>query len=100
MLLAALVAHRKLDQDPIAYVRKHYCEKAVESQQQVDYLVKEWGCVAAKPRHRAWEGGSTTTPASKVSAPHGASTQPRDKNGRWTTGPPVPTRGNVWGKTT
>lgn len=50
MLLAALVAYRKVDDDPIAYVRKHYCKKAVESQAQVDYLVKKWKCKPAEPR--------------------------------------------------
>jgi hypothetical protein len=65
MFLAALVAHRRgilevLGQpvpegfdDPIAYVRKNYCEKAVETDKQVDFLVKDWGCKTAKPS-RDW----------------------------------------------
>jgi hypothetical protein len=55
--LAALVAHRVKQigavavgcdvgmKNPIKYVRAHYCQKAVESKKQVDFLVEEWGCV-------------------------------------------------------
>lgn len=50
MFLSALVAYRKAAEDPIAYVRKNYCHKAVESKAQVAYLVKDWGCKDALPR--------------------------------------------------
>lgn len=58
LVLAALAACRakagKLvipDDDPIMYVRLNYCEKVVETQTQVDFLVEHWGCKPVKPRH-------------------------------------------------
>ena len=50
LYLAALVAEGKLDPDPIGWVRKHYCPKAVESLVQVQFLVKHYGCPARAPR--------------------------------------------------
>lgn len=50
MVFAALVAFRKVSDDPIKYVRENYCKKAVESQKQVNYLVAEWGCKTAEAR--------------------------------------------------
>lgn len=50
-VLAALV--RFMDpsiKDAIGYVRKNYCKKAVESQKQIDFLVKEFGCTPAPAR--------------------------------------------------
>lgn len=44
MVLAALVAHFEHSPDPIGYVREYYCAKAVESIEQVAYLVTRWGC--------------------------------------------------------
>jgi len=49
MFLAALVAEMAVDPDPIAYVRKHYCQKAVETREQVRFLEKQYGCPTAKP---------------------------------------------------
>jgi protein-tyrosine phosphatase len=49
--LAALVATRKVSDDPIAYVRKHYCPCAVETTVQVKFLVKHFGCKPATPRY-------------------------------------------------
>lgn len=60
-VLAALVATMTGEKDAIAYVRQHYCQKAVESQAQVDFLVKHFGIVAAhvEPRYgsgsKQWE---------------------------------------------
>jgi hypothetical protein len=45
---AALVAHMTGETDAISYVRKHYCHKAVESQEQVKFLHKHYGVVEAK----------------------------------------------------
>jgi hypothetical protein len=41
-LLSALVAEAG-EKDAIQYVRKNYCDKAVESKAQVDFLMKEYG---------------------------------------------------------
>lgn len=50
LVLSALVAKLGLDEDPIAYVRQVHCKKAVESQAQVDWLVKHYGCKPATPQ--------------------------------------------------
>lgn len=46
--LAALVKHLNGNLDAIAYVRKNYCEKAVESKSQVQWLMKHYGINEAK----------------------------------------------------
>lgn len=45
-VLAAIVAEMG-KKDAINYVRKHYCKKAVESKEQVDFLAKHYGVVPA-----------------------------------------------------
>jgi hypothetical protein len=45
--LAALVSHYG-EKDAIEYVRQHYCQKAVESAKQVDYLNKHFGIKKAQ----------------------------------------------------
>ncbi len=42
-VLAALVAYMTGEKDAITYVRKHYCEKAVESDSQIAFLNKNFG---------------------------------------------------------
>jgi hypothetical protein len=44
----AAVVHQMMPEveDPITYVRTHYCEKAVESSEQVAFLVKHYGAKA------------------------------------------------------
>jgi protein-tyrosine phosphatase len=49
--LAALVATRKVSDDPIAYVRENYCPCAVETPAQVKFLVEHFGCKPATPRY-------------------------------------------------
>jgi len=56
LLMAAVFAMAGMP-DPIQYVRDNYCTKAVESQEQVDFLIKHYGVKAAKPRY-----GHTKTP--------------------------------------
>jgi protein-tyrosine phosphatase len=48
--LAALVATRKVSDDPIAYVRQNYCPCAVETTAQVEFLAGHFGCKHAVPR--------------------------------------------------
>lgn len=48
MVLSALVAHMTGEKDAIQYVRKHYCEKAVESAVQVKFLMDHFGVSHAK----------------------------------------------------
>lgn len=49
IILAALIAYRKWDTNPIQYVRNNYCHKAVESHEQIQYLHKHFGCPIVKP---------------------------------------------------
>jgi hypothetical protein len=46
-VLAALVAELGAEKDAIQYVRKHYCSKAVESEAQVNFLMKHYGVFSA-----------------------------------------------------
>lgn len=50
-LLAAIVAEMsgKKDYPAIQYVRQHYCKKAVESKEQIAFLVKHYGVETAEP---------------------------------------------------
>lgn len=60
LLLAALVAVVMPDEkDPIGWVRERHCEKAVESQRQIDFLVEHYGARPAEPskRGRVGQGG-------------------------------------------
>jgi hypothetical protein len=50
LVLVSLVFHLLDEQDAIGYVRKHYCSKAVETQKQIDWLVKEYGIKPQSPR--------------------------------------------------
>lgn len=43
LVLAALVTYMTGELDSISYVRKHYCERAVESGTQVEFLNKHFG---------------------------------------------------------
>lgn len=56
-VLAALVAHMTGRKDAIQYVRDAYCKKAVESQAQVDFLVKHYGVDPVEPaKTHSWSG--------------------------------------------
>lgn len=77
--LAALVKHMGAEEDAIGYVRKHYCEKAVESKAQIDFLKKEWGVKDAKPSKGAssykpskWAGTTTDKGDQVFTALHGS----------------------------
>jgi hypothetical protein len=48
ILLSALVKVMRGEADAIAYVREHYCKKAVESEAQVKFLVKQFGILTAE----------------------------------------------------
>lgn len=63
-VLAALVAHMTGEKDATAYVRKHYCKKAVESKSQIAFLKKHYGITPAKPTKdysaSTWKSGRTS----------------------------------------
>lgn len=60
LFFAALVISMGISNDPIAYVRKNYCKKAVESKEQVEFLVTHFGAktAEAKSHYPAYSGGS------------------------------------------
>ncbi len=59
LFLAALVSlHEDVTDDPIAYVRKHHCKKAVESDSQLKFLKKHFG-IKIKG-HKPTKGGGYT----------------------------------------
>lgn len=64
VVLAALYSHMTGDPNAINYVRENYCEKAVESQAQIDFLHKHFGITKAKPNKlhtfKASKGAMTT----------------------------------------
>lgn len=49
LVMSALVTQMTGEKDSIAYVRKHYCKKAVESAEQVTWLKKHFGIKPQKP---------------------------------------------------
>lgn len=54
-VLAALVTHMTGNVDSISYVRKHYCEKAVESASQVRFLNTHFG-ITEVAGHKEYSG--------------------------------------------
>jgi protein-tyrosine phosphatase len=42
LFFAALVAHMGIEKDAINYVRDNYCDRAVESKLQIDFLIKHF----------------------------------------------------------
>lgn len=51
MVLVALLSVMEQRKDAIQYVRKNYCKSAVETKEQVDWLVQRYGVAKAKPRY-------------------------------------------------
>ena len=59
--LAALVSkYENLTDDPIQWVRENHCKRGVESESQVKFLVKHFGCKTAKPTKQSHHGGTET----------------------------------------
>jgi hypothetical protein len=56
-VLAALVAHMTGEKDAITYVRKHYCDHAVETTPQVNFLHKHFGIKKIDGyKSKGWDG--------------------------------------------
>lgn len=67
-VIAALVKTINGTKDAITWVRENYCKKAVETKEQIDFLVKTFGIKAVEARAYApvtgnWTGGDWGTPA-------------------------------------
>jgi len=94
---AAVVMEMTGNKDAIKYVREHYCKKAVESQEQVDWLHKNFGTNKAKPS-RSW--GSTSKSAggyyggSKKDPIQNSGTAPNRVHNYY----PIRTSTSIWGK--
>lgn len=85
------------DPDPIAFVRANYCSKTIESQKQVDFLMKEYGAKSAQPSKH----GYVSTPPKIVgtagySKPSKAAAK-SFSSGRVNTGPPMNRPTSIWG---
>jgi hypothetical protein len=57
-LFAALVKHMTGNENAIQYVRDNYCEKAVETAEQIQFLVKHYGIKSVKSTKKPYKGGS------------------------------------------
>ena len=58
--LAALVSlYEDLTDDPIKWVRENHCKKAVESESQMKFLKKHFGCKMHKPSKPSYSGTQT-----------------------------------------
>lgn len=77
--LAAVVAQATGNKDAITYVRKNYCEKAVESSEQIKFLHKHYGIIkveGSKSYPSMGSGGGKWSPSSSASVwPSGTVTQ-------------------------
>lgn len=112
-LLTAIVSQMTGEADAIAYVRKNYCHKAVESRSQIKFLMKEFGVEEAagtkeftqtsRSTHTGWwpTGATTTKPTSggwagklKVAADKKASSVSFSGSVKLYT--PVPSTRNIW----
>jgi hypothetical protein len=68
LVLVSLVFHLLDEQDAIGYVREHYCSKAVETQEQINWLVYEHDIKPQPPRwyYRTPNTDSNTNGANKI----------------------------------
>lgn len=109
MFLAAVLARLGVS-NPIAHARSHYCDRAVESVEQVNFLVRVFGCEKVDPAKTRviggtgvgdWENeGSSVTwrsPVERYRNKFGTPKAPYTES--IITIKPTPTSGHVWGKT-
>lgn len=66
MVLAALRRHLTGDPDAIMHVRGNYCDQAVETDEQIAWLVKHWDMNPAPPRKHRHGGGTPRGSVMKV----------------------------------
>ena len=112
--LAALVSlYEDLTDDPIAYVRKEHCAKAVESESQLKFLNKHWGIKIdghkpSKPSYSSKSNGKTYPKAewyNEYSQPLSASQRRKNLSAkdviatpdRKTRIPHMAKKGSIWG---
>lgn len=91
MFLSALVAHMTEEANPIKYVRDNYCDRVVEGVEQVDFLVKHFGCKQIKGSK------SSSVGKSHLSVSHWDDVKGVSKLENSDTGNPCEGPGNIWG---
>jgi protein-tyrosine phosphatase len=112
MFLAALVGSQVPvpgQLSPIAWVREHYCQRAVESKDQIAFLAKHFGCeVNAKPSKvtppkKSWESNSKvsgwSSPVEKYRDRYGVQDPLPLEYDDWDSIVPSSPRKNIWGST-
>ncbi|MCL4743854.1 MAG: hypothetical protein KJZ83_00415 [Burkholderiaceae bacterium] len=80
--LAALVSEFG-EKDAISYVRQHYCQKAVESSEQVKFLMAHFGISSSKPTKESYTsvtGGLSSSSSKRTKVFY-----------------PLPNEGSIWG---
>ena len=78
---AALVATMTGEKDAIQYVRDNYCQKAVESIAQMEFLRKHYGVNPAEPTKQSYSGGGVQ-PSGRDKAWYGGQVS-QIKQGTW-----------------
>jgi hypothetical protein len=104
-ILAALVTYMTGNKDSIEYVRKNYCEKAVETTTQIQWLNKHWGIEKATPSkghytstHMGLGAIGKTAGVSKSYTPRSAAKEGGSVGYHlFETVKPVKVKGSVWG---
>lgn len=83
-VLSAIIAELLEEADAIQYVRQHYCKKAVESKEQVEFLMKHYGVTKATPTksHDVKPSGSNGQQAGFLSSwlPKSSHYEPKEKD--------------------
>lgn len=94
LVLAALVTHMTGELDSIAYVRKNYCERAVESMEQVKWLGKHFGITPQQDSRSV--RAADYAPVNGITTPN----SPIEDDPDWWTGPQTKTKPRTEGKWT
>ena len=89
---AALIADFG-EPDAINYVREHYCARAVESREQVDFLAKHYGVTKAGGSKAGGHGHNSTA---KIEPWSGGYQTPSPKPVTVTRFAPLPNSGSIW----
>lgn len=90
--LAALVSEYG-EQDAISYVREHYCYRAVESSEQIEFLRNHFGIKSVKASKSGSVYSYSTGSKGKDAFTYNTVSKGKDAS----TYNPIPSMGNIWG---
>lgn len=94
--LVAAVAAKFGHKDAIAWARQHHCKKAVESQDQVNFLVKHYGVTQAPPA-KGWHSNSKPAPQTSFSGGGASYTPSVGSDGKQKRlFSPAPSKKSIW----